>query len=57
MTQKEFEKEINRLTRRIELLRQAARGDAKLRKVDVKGHWVSKHYVNPHERYIAPRRS
>lgn len=57
MTQHQFDKEILRLVARAELLRSAKRGDAKLRKVSVVGHWVRKHYVNPHDRLIAPARA
>ena len=54
MTQNMFEKEIRRLLRRVDLLRQAASGSAKLRKIPITGHWVPRFYINPHSRYIAP---
>lgn len=56
MNQNQFEKEINRLLRRVALLRQVASGDAKLRKVDVVGHWVPKYWISPHKRYIADKK-
>lgn len=52
MTDKQFEKEINRFLRRIELLREVQRGDAKLKRVPVKGHWVKRHHVDGYDRYI-----
>ena len=57
MTQRQFEKEIRRLVRRAELLQRVAKGDAKLRKVPVSGHWVKRHYVDDYERHIEDRRS
>jgi hypothetical protein len=62
MTQRQFnneitkwEKEIKRLEHRAALLRRVKHGDAKLKKVEVDGYWVRRHYVDPHDRYIEAR--
>ena len=56
MTREQFEREIARLLRRVELLRAAARGDARLARVDVRGHYVRRHWVEPHVRLVGARR-
>lgn len=54
MTQKQFETELRRLARRIQLLQEASSGKAKLRRVDVAECVVSEHKRGAHVRYIAP---
>lgn len=56
MTKAEFDREIARLERRVELLRRARRGDAALRRVTVREHWVKGHWKAEHERLVAPSR-
>jgi len=56
MTKTQFDKEIARLLRRVSLLRSARSGDVKLRRTVVKGHYVRRHWVEEHERFISPRK-
>jgi len=56
MNKKTFDEEIKRLERRIALLRAVEKGDARLRSVSVKGHWVKKHWVGKYDRHIIDRR-
>ncbi len=55
MTQKEFEKAINRLVRRAELLREAHKGSVKLRAIDIPKCTVPEHTRGAHVRHIAPK--
>lgn len=54
MTKKQFESEIRRLLRRVQLLRDATSGSVKLREVDVKKCTVREHVRGAHVRNIAP---
>lgn len=54
MTKKEFESEIRACLRRAELLQEAARGEIRLRAVNVKGCTVPEHKRGKYTRYIAP---
>lgn len=54
MTQKQFDTELRRLARRIQLLQEANSGKTKLRRVDVKKCVVPEHTRSAHTRHIAP---
>lgn len=54
MTQKQFESELRRLARRIQLLQEANRGETKLRRVRVAPCVVHEHRRGEHVRHIAP---
>lgn len=54
MNQKRFDQEIQRLLRRLDLLRAVRRGDVKLKAVVVGEHWVQRHRRAEHVRYVAP---
>lgn len=56
MTKAQFEREIRRLVRRLSLLRAAASGEVKLRRVKVAACWVERHQRGEHYRYVGPRR-
>lgn len=56
MNNEEFQKEIKRLRRRLELLRLARSGDVNVKKIHVKGHKVRAHTVKVHTRIIYTRR-
>lgn len=55
MTQKQFEKEVKRLTRRLRLMQDARNGDVKLRAIPIPKCVVPEHTRAAHTRYIAPR--
>lgn len=55
MTQKQFDTEIRRLTRRAQLLREARGGSVKLREVKVDACTVTEHQRVAHSRFIAPK--
>lgn len=55
MTQKDFEKAINRMLRRVELLRDASKGSVKLRAISVGACSVREHDRAAHVRYVAPK--
>lgn len=54
MTQKQFDAEINRLVRRLALLRDAGAGRVTMRRVRVKRYTVRAHTREEHTRLIAP---
>lgn len=54
MTKKQFEAELRRLTRRIQLLHDVSSGKATLRRVDVGPSRVRAHVRGAHTRFIAP---
>lgn len=54
MTQKQFDTELRRLSRRIQLLQEASSGKTKLRRVDIKRCTVLAHVRGAHTRLIAP---
>lgn len=54
MTQKEFDKAINRLARRMQLMREAQSGSVKLRAISIPKCTVPEHIRGAHTRHIAP---
>lgn len=57
MTDHQFAKKIAQLIRRAQFLQRVVSGKAKGRDVDVKGHYVRRHFVNAHIRFIENRKS
>lgn len=59
MTENAFKKKIQQLIdrahRRATFLEKVMRGTAKGRDVTVKGHYVSRHFVSEHTRFIESR--
>ncbi len=56
MTKKEYDEKIATLWRRIEILRGAANGTLKLRRIHVEEYDVPAYTVPAHDRYLAPLR-
>jgi hypothetical protein len=44
--------ELDRLVRRMQKIRAVLEGEATVKKVDVMGHWVKRHWVSDHERIL-----
>lgn len=55
MSDNEFSKQIAAIVRRLETLRAVQRGDLKVKRVPVKGHYVPRHWVSPHKRNVVIR--
>lgn len=56
MNQRDFDLEIQRLLRRLDLLRAARRGDVQLVPVEVPECTVRRHIRRAHTRYVSPVR-
>lgn len=57
MTQKQFDREIAKLLRRLLALRAGKRGELPFKRVLVKSYTVKQHVVKEHYRNIAGKRS
>ncbi len=55
MTDERWQKELERLSRRLDRIRALQAGHADVKEIPVEGHYVKRHWVNTHTRIIISR--